>query len=82
MPLAIAFVVAIVAVAAGTIGYFLGVSAGDKRPGEAAEIAERDEFIEHLRELAWQHRDISPELSTILIDEVSARHRKQMPPSS
>jgi hypothetical protein len=44
------------------------------------EVAERDAFIEHLRELAWQHRDVSPELSTIVIDEISQRHRRgQLP---
>ena len=40
------------------------------------ELAERDAFIEQLRELAWQHRDVSPELSTIIIDEIATRHRR------
>lgn len=41
----------------------------------AADLAEAEAFIEHLRELAWQHRDIAPELSTIITDEISKRHR-------
>jgi hypothetical protein len=41
------------------------------------ELAERDAFIEQLRELAWQHRDVSPELSTIIIDEITTHHRRQ-----
>jgi hypothetical protein len=40
-------------------------------------LAEAEEFIEHLRELAWDHRDIAPELSTIIIDEIRQRHRNQ-----
>lgn len=53
-------------------------SGRSNRPDAVAlerEIAERDAFIEHLRELAWQHRDIAPELSTIVIDEISKRNR-------
>ncbi len=46
---------------------------GTASPGA---LAERDAFIEQLRELAWQHRDVSPELSTIIIDEISTRHRR------
>ena len=43
-------------------------------------LAEADRFIEHLREVAWEHRDVSPELSTIIIDEISKRHRPLPPP--
>ncbi len=58
------------------------MSAGDTaRPavtpaGGQRELAEREAFIEQLRELAWQHRDVSPELSTIIIDEITAHHRR------
>ena len=46
-------------------------------PGaEPRALAERDAFIEQLRELAWQHRDVSPELSTIIIDEITTHHRR------
>ena len=45
-------------------------------PGAPRELAERDAFIEQLRELAWQHRDVSPELSTIIIDEITTHHRR------
>jgi hypothetical protein len=43
---------------------------------DPSEIAERDAFIQQLRELAWQHRDVSPELSTIIIDEIATHHRR------
>ena len=48
-----------------------------RRPaGRPRELAERDAFIEQLRETAWQHRDVSPELSTIIIDEITTHHRR------
>ena len=68
------FLVAVVGLGAGVIGWFLGRAAADQAPTQAAAIAERDAFLEHLRELAWQHRDVSPELSTIVIDEITT-HR-------
>ena len=46
------------------------------------ELAERDGFIEELREIAWQHRDVSPELSTIIIDEITTRHRRLSGPDA
>ena len=45
-------------------------------PAGSRELAEREAFIEQLRELAWQHRDVSPELSTIIIDEITTHHRR------
>lgn len=72
------FVVGAVAVA-----FWLGriTAATQADPGTAAALAERDAFIEQLRELAWQHRDVSPELSTIVIDEITQRHRRGLPGS-
>lgn len=51
-------------------------------PARPRELAERDAFIEQLRELAWQHRDVSPELSTIIIDEITTHHRRQSGPDA
>ena len=70
------FLVAAVGLGAGVIGWFLGRAAADQAPTQRAAIAERDAFIDHLREVAWQHRDVSPELSTIVIDEISTRQRR------
>lgn len=41
----------------------------------ALDVAEGEAFIEHLREVAWQHRDVSPELATIILDEIAQRRR-------
>ena len=59
--------------------YFMGRSSAPPSvtsPAPPAELAERDAFIEQLRELAWQHRDVSPELSTVIIDEIARHHRR------
>lgn len=80
------FVVVLVALVAGSAGYVLGrgsVAAAPATPAPAdrGAVAERDAFIEQLRELAWQHRDVSPELSTILIDEIASHHRRLSGPN-
>lgn len=66
---------ALVAVAVPT-AFWLGRSTAPLPTASPDALAERDAFIEQLRELAWQHRDVSPELSTIIIDEISTRHRR------
>lgn len=75
----------LLAIVCGTIGYTVGRASAPAALTDAAGTAERDAFIEHLRELAWQHRDVSPELSTIIIDEIAQRHRRghgQLPGAS
>jgi hypothetical protein len=72
-------VAVVAALVAGSAGYVLGRSAAAVAPAPVADpgaLAERDAFIEQLRELAWQHRDVSPELSTIVIDEIATHHRR------
>ena len=69
--------VVVVALLAGVIGYAVGYLSTARVTGPPPELAERDAFIEHLREVAWQHRDVSPELSTILIDEITRRHQRR-----
>lgn len=70
--------VLVVALLAGVAGYAMGyLSTARATAGPAPEVAERDAFIEHLREVAWQHRDVSPELSTILLDEIAQHHHRR-----
>lgn len=73
----------LVLLAAGLpIAFWLGRSTAPQLPSSDAAVAERDAFIEQLRELAWQHRDVSPELSTIVIDEITTHHRRLSGPDS
>ncbi|CAM3579323.1 hypothetical protein [Nocardioides zeicaulis] len=53
--------------------YGLGRSSVLVPPDRAGEIAERDRFIGRLRDLAEQHRETSPELAALVIDEVDHR---------
>ena len=76
MPLMLLLVVVLVALVTGGAGWALGRSSVEVPTDGAPALAERDAFIEQLRELAWQHRDVSPELSTIIIDEIATRHRR------
>ena len=62
---------------AGRMSAGVGNAPAVTAPAPPRELAERDSFIEQLRELAWQHRDVSPELSTIIIDEITTHHRRQ-----
>ena len=77
------FVVLIgVAFWAGRLSAGSGAVAPVATPAQPRELAERDAFIEQLRELAWQHRDVSPELSTIIIDEITTHHRRLSGPDT
>lgn len=79
MPLVTLIFLMLVAVALPT-AWWLGRSTAPAPILAAAQpraLAEREAFIEQLRELAWQHRDVSPELSTIIIDEITAHHRRR-----
>jgi hypothetical protein len=62
---------------AGRLSVGAGTAPPVVNPAAPRALAERDAFIEQLRELAWQHRDVSPELSTIIIDEITTHHRRQ-----
>ena len=75
MPLALLALFVLLTVISGAVGYWFGSSYAPQTTDGAA-VAERDDFIEQLRELAWQHRDVSPELSTIVIDEITQHHRR------
>jgi hypothetical protein len=76
MPLTLLLVVVLVALVAGGVGWSLGRSSVEVPTDGGPALAERDAFIEQLRETAWQHRDVSPELSTIIIDEITTHHRR------
>ena len=80
VPLAsVFFVLVLISIAfwAGRVSAGPGTTPALGTPTPPRELAERDAFIEQLRELAWQHRDVSPELSTIIIDEITTHHRRQ-----
>ena len=44
---------------------------------ERAELDGRRDLDERLKDLAWDHRDIAPELATIVLDEIRSFERQQ-----
>lgn len=74
MPLLLVLLLVLV----GVLGYAAGWSIASTRPDRrgpnderlADALRRREAFLEHLRELAWRDRDVAPELSTILLDEI------------
>ncbi|PVG81704.1 hypothetical protein DDE18_17120 [Nocardioides gansuensis] len=65
------------------LGFGLGWLAAPRRSHELeaarAELQRRDQFLEQLRELTWEHRELAPELSTIVLDEISTHIRQHRP---
>jgi uncharacterized protein HemX len=42
---------------------------------ERAELRRLKELVEELKEIAWDHREIDPDLATIVIDTIRASDR-------
>ncbi len=80
IPLLLALVV-LVAVGALIVVAVASLQGGAARRRElfAAQqrATEAARFIDRLREIAWDHRDVDPALSTIFIDEIRQFERKQ-----
>ena len=54
----------------GVVGFAVGRAGAPRSPDPTTAVRRRDAFIEHLRELAWRDRDVAPELSTVVLDEI------------
>ncbi len=55
---------------AGAVGFVIGRSGAPRSPDPTMAVRRRDAFIEHLREVAWRDRDVAPELSTVVLDDI------------
>jgi hypothetical protein len=75
MGVACVFLVAVIRAAADAFG------GGRLARVERAELARLSALVDDLRELAWDHREIDPDLSTIVIDTIrsSERSRDELP---
>lgn len=79
------FVWVVLAVVAGVAGYLLGRSTAtrsdlDARSVEAVrrEIVGLRALVGDLKDLAWDHRELDPNLSTIIIDEIRSYERREL----
>lgn len=75
----------LVTVLAGFAGYFLG--AGRSRISEAdaasyerlrLRLVESEAMVAKLKDLAWDHRELDPNLATILIDEIRTYEKREL----
>ncbi len=77
----------VIMVVAGAVLVVLVRAAGDALGGgrlaaeQREELARLTELVEDLKDLAWDHREIDPDLATILLDKIRAseRGRRQQP---
>ena len=72
---------------AGLVGYLLGRSSAAQAGVDAAQVdAVRREItslralVDQLKELASDHREIDPNLATIIIDEIRTHEKKELGP--
>ena len=77
----------VVMVVAGAVLVVLIRAAGDAVGGgrlvaeQREELARLTALVDDLKELAWDHREIDPDLATILLDKIrsSERGRRERP---
>jgi hypothetical protein len=63
-----------VVIGVGLLMFFRSLA--EERARAAEERSRRLELLlDEVKELAWQHRDIAPELSTIIIDTIRTTER-------
>jgi hypothetical protein len=71
----------VVMVVAGVVLVALIRVAGEALSGgriadeQRAELARLTALVDDLRELAWDHREIDPDLSTIVLDKIRSSER-------
>lgn len=73
-------IVVVLVIAAFGIGVAIGSSSASISPRDLAAIEARardsETFITDLRERVWRDRDLSPDLATIVLDEITQHQRK------
>jgi hypothetical protein len=85
MPAYALFMGLLLVVLAGAVGYALGRSAGaraelDAQTVEAVrrEITALRALVADLKDTAWDHRELDPNLATIIIDEIRTYERREL----
>ena len=61
-------------IAVGLILFFRSIAEERARAAEARAVR-LELLLDEVKELAWSHRDIAPELSTIIIDTIRTTER-------
>ena len=75
-------VVLVVAIGVGLWAFFRSLAEERARAAEA-EARRLQLLLDEVKEVAWSHRDIAPELATIIIDTIrtdeSQNRRRELP---
>lgn len=87
MPVYIVGLVGLLVILAGVVGYFLGRSTAAQAGVDAAqveavrrEIATLRALVQRVKDTAWDHRELDPNLATIIIDEIRTHEKKELGP--
>lgn len=87
MPVYVLFMALLLMVLAGAVGYAMGRSAATVAELDAAsmdrirhEITGLRALVANLKDTAWDHRELDPNLSTIIIDEIRAYEKRELEP--
>ncbi|QWZ07864.1 hypothetical protein KRR39_21185 [Nocardioides panacis] len=87
MPAYASLAVLLLVLLAGAVGYFVGrgsatQQAVDARTVDAVrrEITALRALVARLKDIAWDQRELDPNLSTIVIDEIRAHEKKELEP--
>jgi hypothetical protein len=80
--IAVLGVVLVVLIALAALAFFRSIA--DERARAAERRADKLEaLLDEVKEVAWTHRDIAPELSTIIIDTIRSgeqeNRRRELP---
>lgn len=74
-------------VLAGVVGYFMGRSTAARDAVDAAtvdavraEITALRALVARIKDIAWDQRELDPNLSTIVIDEIRTYEKKELGP--
>jgi len=85
VPVYVLFMGLLLVVLAGAVGYALGRSAASTAELDAEsvdrvrrEITGLRALVANLKDTAWDHRELDPNLSTIIIDEIRAYERREL----
>ena len=73
-PMLILGVLLAVVIAVALVAFFRSMAEERARAAEA-RAARLELLLDEVKELAWSHRDIAPELSTIIIDTIRTTER-------
>ncbi|WP_182524134.1 hypothetical protein [Nocardioides dongkuii] len=77
MPVALFAVLAVLV--AALLGWAAYAAAHERVRRAHAETRRLEVLVDDLKEIAWSHREIDPELSTIIIDTIRTAEREGRP---